>query len=354
MKALVLAGGSGTRLRPFTYSLAKQLVPVANKPVLVHCLENIAAVGISEVGVIVGNHGSQIQDTVGDGAAWGLRITYLPQEAPLGLAHCVVVARDFLGDDDFLMYLGDNVFASGVTAAAASFRARRPDAQIVVAPVTDPRHYGVAEVDPDGRVLRLEEKPQRPRSNLAVTGAYFFTPVLHEAIGRLTPSGRGELEITDALALLVATGRKVTAERYAGYWKDTGKVDDLLECNRVLLEQLPTRIEGEVDAASRIEGPVVVEAGARIIRSELIGPVAVAAGSTVRDSRVGPNVSVGPDSVLDGTSVEDSITLTGVRITGVQNLRRSLIGQWALVDSGSGGPHNRLIIGDHAQAEVPA
>lgn len=354
MKALVLSGGAGTRLRPLTYSTAKQLVPVANKPVLVHVLENIRDIGVREVGVIVGDRAEQIKQAIGTGDRLGLRITYLSQDAPLGLAHCVMIAKDFLGDEDFVMYLGDNIFADGIRPAAATFRRRRPDAHLVVAKVEDPNQYGVAELEPDGSVRALVEKPAKPRSDLAVTGAYFFTSAIHQAVRAIRPSRRGELEITDAVAQLIATGRTVTAERYEGYWKDTGKVDDLLECNRVLLERVSARIAGEVDAATRLHGNVVVEAGARITNSHLIGPLIIGAGTTVHNSRIGPYAAIGKNCVISDSTLQDSITLDGVTIRGVQRLQHSLIGHRSDVRAARGTAHRRLIIGDHTRAEIPA
>ncbi|MEH6376097.1 glucose-1-phosphate thymidylyltransferase [Streptomyces sp. KLMMK] len=359
MKALVLSGGEGTRLRPFTYSMAKQLVPVANKPVLVHCLENLRDIGIEDVGVIVGGHAAQIEATVGDGSRLGLRLTYIRQEAPLGLAHCVALAADFLGDDDFVMYLGDNVLADGIAEAAEAFHERRPDAQVLVTKVADPRQYGVAEVDADSKVLALVEKPSAPRSDLAVIGVYFFTAAVHEAVRAIEPSARGELEITDAIQHLVDAGRTVTAREYEGYWKDTGKIDDLLECNREILARTggtaADREGAEVDAESILQGPVVLGPGARVVRSKLTGPLVIGAGSVVTDSNVGPYTAVGRDCVLEDSGVEDSIILEGAAIKNVRDLQSCVIGRWAEVRKPvTAASGSRLIIGDHTRAEVMA
>ncbi|HYB46193.1 MAG TPA: glucose-1-phosphate thymidylyltransferase, partial [Streptosporangiaceae bacterium] len=261
MKALVLAGGSGTRLRPITHTSAKQLVPVANKPVLFYGLEAIRDVGITEVGIVVGDTAPAIQSAVGDGGAFGLRVTYIRQPAPLGLAHAVLVAREFLGDDDFVMYLGDNFIVGGIAELVEEFRASRPDAHIMLTAVEDPRQFGVAELDSTGQVIGLEEKPERPRSNLALVGVYLFTPAVHEAVAALTPSRRGELEITEAVEDLMATGHKVTSTIISGYWKDTGNVADMLEVNRMVLESIEPRCDGVADAASELIGRVAVEAG---------------------------------------------------------------------------------------------
>jgi glucose-1-phosphate thymidylyltransferase len=326
MKALVLAGGSGTRLRPFSYSMPKQLIPVANTPVLVHVLHGVRDLGVTEVCVVVGNRGHEFEAVLGDGSGLGLRITYLPQDAPHGLAHTVSIARDFLGDDDFVMYLGDNVLPDGVAGIAEEFAAHRPAAQVVVCKVPDPRSFGVAELGPDGEVLRLVEKPREPRSDLALIGVYFFTPAIHAAVAAIEPSARGELEITDAIQWLVSAGADVRASRYEGYWKDTGSVADVLECNRHLLDGLSRRVDGSVDADSVLVGRVVVEAGARILRSRVEGPAIIGAGTVVRESRVGPYTSIGRDCVVADSRLDNSIALDGASITGLHGLRDSLLG----------------------------
>ncbi|MGW0313478.1 glucose-1-phosphate thymidylyltransferase [Streptomyces flavidovirens] len=355
MKALVLSGGSGTRLRPFSYSMPKQLMPIANRPVLEHVLENIRALGVSEVAVVVGDGGPQIRAALGDGARLGLRITYIRQEQPLGLAHCVKLARDYLGDDDFVMYLGDNMLPQGVTDIAEDFRTLRPCAQVVVHKVADPRAFGVAEVAVDGRVTRLVEKPEQPRSDLALTGVYFFTPAIHEAIDSITPSARGELEITDAIQWLVSSGATVAAREYTGYWKDTGRVEDVLDCNRELLDGVSRSVGGHVDAESLLIGPVVVEPGAGIVRSRIVGPAIVGAGSLVIDSQVGPYTSIGRDCRIKDSGLDRSIVLDGASVSRVPALRGSLIGRSAAVTSAdAGGAHHRLVVGDHTRVEVAA
>ncbi|MET9535586.1 MULTISPECIES: glucose-1-phosphate thymidylyltransferase [unclassified Streptomyces] len=355
MKALVLSGGSGTRLRPFSYSMPKQLIPIANKPVLEHVLENIRDLGVTEIGVIVGDWAPQIQAVLGDGSRLGVRITYIPQDRPTGLAACVSLARPFLGDDDFVMYLGDNMLPEGVGRIAEQFTATRPAAQVVVHKVSDPRAFGVAELDADGRVERLVEKPQNPRSDLALIGVYFFTPAIHEAVASIEPSTRGELEITDAVQWLVTHGAEVKASEYGGYWKDTGRVEDVLECNRKLLDGLKPRIDGEVDPASVLIGPVVVEAGARVIRSRIEGPVIIGAGTVVEDSHIGPHTSIGKECVLSGTHIDYSIALDGAMVSQVRGLYGSLIGRSASVGPADiGTTHHRLVVGDHTRVEVAA
>ncbi len=353
MKALVLAGGSGSRLRPITHTSAKQLLPVANKPVLFYGLEAIAAAGITEVGIVVGDTAAAIEDAVGDGARFGLAVTYIHQDAPLGLAHAVLISRDFLSSDDFVMYLGDNFIVGGITELIDEFAVGRPEAQIMLTTVSDPRQFGVVEVDEDGEVLGLEEKPPDPKSDLALVGVYIFTPVIHEAIRTLAPSARGELEITEAIAWLVDNGRKVRATRISGYWKDTGNVSDLLEVNRALLENLATRCDGTVDGSSQLIGRVVVEAGARVCRSRVVGPVVIGAGTMIDRSYLGPFTSVGEDCEITESEIEYSIVLRGGSIRGVRRIEASLIGQDVEVTPAPRVRRaHRLVLGDHSKVQI--
>ncbi|MEU8032353.1 glucose-1-phosphate thymidylyltransferase [Streptomyces sp. NPDC049099] len=354
MKALVLSGGLGSRLRPFSHSMPKQLIPVAGRPVLAHVVTSLKDMGVVDIGVVVGDRGDEIASALGDGSSLGVRITYVRQDEPRGLAHCILVAREFLGDDDFVMYLGDNMLADGVQDIADAFRTRRPSAQIVVHKVPDPREFGVAEVDEDGRVLVLTEKPARPRTDLAVIGVYFFTAAVHEAVAAITPSARGELEITDALQWMVDRGADVRARVYSGFWKDTGRIEDVLECNRELLDRLAPSLRGEVDGASELEGPVVIEEGARVIRSRLTGPVIIGAGAVVRDSVVGPHTAVGGGCVLDTADVRNSILLDGATLRRVGGVRASVIGRDATVSSTGFARCGRLVVGDHSSVEVAA
>jgi len=355
MKALVLSGGSGSRLRPFTHSMPKQLVPVANRPVLHYCMENLREIGVTEVGIIVGRHSAEIRTACGDGSNYGLKITYIEQSAPLGLAHCVITAEEFLGDDDFVMFLGDNIFAEGIADAAASFARNRPQAQVVVIKVDDPSQYGVVELDLEGAVEHLVEKPAEPRSDLAVTGAYFFTSAIQEAVRSIQPSRRGELEITDAIQWLLDHGRTVRAEHYSGLWSDTGNIDELLECNRQMMDRVLPDVRGEVDDASLLSGSISIEPGARVIRSRLTGPVIIAAGSLVSDAVVGPYSVVGRDCVLVDAGVSDTIILDGGSVRGVRGINGSLIGRGAVVVSnGNGNLDHRMLVGDHSRVEVPA
>jgi glucose-1-phosphate thymidylyltransferase len=354
MKALVLSGGMGTRLRPLTHSMAKQLVPIANKPVLVHCLEKIRDAGITQVGIIVGDRGEEIRRALELRPELRLELTYLPQEAPFGLAHCVLLARDFLGEDDFVMYLGDNIISGSLAELGAEFREHRPAAQLVVTPVDNPSESGVVELAPDGMVGAVVEKPEVPPSNLAITGVYFFSAAVHRAVDNITVGRRGEWEITDAVAWLIEQGLPVRAHLHTGFWKDTGRIQDVIDCNRFLLDQTVTRpdLAGEVDAASVITGPVVVEAGARVVRSRITGPAVIGAGTLVEDSDVGAHTALGRDCVLRHAGIEDSITLEGVSVIDVQGIHSSLIGRAAQVISAPDAGRHRLFVGDHTLVQV--
>ncbi|MBD3143099.1 glucose-1-phosphate thymidylyltransferase [Microbispora bryophytorum] len=352
MKALVLAGGSGTRLRPITHTRAKQLVPVANKPVLFYGLESIAAAGVSEVGIVVGDTQDEIEAAVGDGSRFGLQASYLRQEAPLGLAHAVLIARDYLGDDDFVMYLGDNFIVGGIESLVGRFRERRPSAQIMLTRVSDPRQFGVAELAGDGRVVGLEEKPREPKSDLALVGVYLFTPAIHEAVAELKPSWRGELEITDAIQWLIDAGHEVEPAVISGYWKDTGNVADMLEVNRLVLESLERRVDGDVEDSELI-GRVVVEAGATVRGSRIVGPVVVGAGAVVDRSYVGPFTSIGADCVVSGSEIEYSIVLARSSIEGVRRIEASLIGHDVEITPAPDTPKaHRLVLGDHSRVQI--
>ena len=353
MKALVLAGGSGTRLRPITHTSAKQLLPVANKPVLFYCLEDLAGAGITDVGIVVGDTAPAVQDAVGDGSAFGLKVTYIPQAAPLGLAHAVLVAADYLGDDDFVMYLGDNFIVGGIAGLVDEFRARRPAAQIMLTQVSEPRSFGVAELDADGRVIGLEEKPQQPKSDLALVGVYMFTPAVHEGIAQLKPSWRGELEITEAIQWLLDAGLPVSSTVISGYWKDTGNVADMLEVNRMVLESMPAACHGTVDAASELIGRVVIEEGATVTGSRVVGPVIIGAGTTVTDSYIGPFTALAEDCVISEAEIEYSIVLRGASIRGVRRIEASLIGHDVEITPAPNVPRaHRLILGDHSKVQI--
>jgi glucose-1-phosphate thymidylyltransferase len=354
MKALVLSGGHGTRLRPITHTSAKQLVPVANKPVLFYGLEAIAEAGVTDVGIVVGDTAPAIEAAVGDGSQLGIKVTYIRQQEPLGLAHAVLIARDFLGEDDFIMYLGDNFIVGGITGLVEEFTAERPEARIMLARVSDPRSFGVAELDPKtGRVMGLEEKPKEPKSDLALVGVYLFTPAIHEAVASLKPSWRGELEITEAIQWLLDHGRTVQSTTIAGYWKDTGNVADMLEVNRQVLEELESRIDGAVDDACEIIGRVVVEAGATVSGSRIVGPAVIGAGSTITGSYIGPFTAIDADCLVDDSEIEYSIVLSNASISGVRRIEASLIGHYAEVTPAPRVPRaHRLVLGDHSKVQI--
>ena len=353
MKALVLSGGAGTRLRPITHTSAKQLVPVANKPVLFYGLEAIAEAGITEVGIIVGETAEEIREAVGDGSRFGIAITYIPQERPLGLAHAVLVARDFLGDDDFVMYLGDNFIVGGIAGLVEGFRTDRPDAQILLTQVPDPTSFGVAELDGGGRVVALEEKPKEPKSDLALVGVYLFTPAVHEAVRSIEPSWRGELEITHAIQWLIDRRCDVRSTMISGYWKDTGNVGDMLEVNRTVLESIEPLVAGDVDDATEIVGRVRIAHGATVRGSRIVGPVVIAAGVEISGSYVGPFTSISEQCRIEDSEIEFSIVLPGSSITGVRRVEASLIGRNVEVTPALRAPAaHRLILGDHSKVQI--
>ena len=355
MKGLILSGGAGTRLRPITYTSAKQLVPVANKPILFYGLEDMAAAGINEIGIVIGDTGDEIKAAVGDGSRWGLDVTYLPQDAPLGLAHCVLIARDFLGDDDFVMYLGDNLLQQGLKEFVDHFEEDREDvaAQILLCKVPDPQRFGVAELDARGEVVRLVEKPAEPPSDLALVGIYLFDSSIHDAVRAIGPSARGELEITDAIQTLVDRGHRVRAQVLDGWWIDTGKLTPLLEANRLILETLDRSIAGSVDEDSRIDGRVVVQPGAEVVRSTVRGPAIIGEGTRIVDSYIGPFTAVYHDCLVDGSEVEHSVVLEHSRIVEAGRLIDSLIGRSVEVTRSAERPRaNRLVLGDHSVVDL--
>ena len=353
MKALVLSGGSGSRLKPITHTSAKQLVPVANKPVLFYGLEAIADAGITDVGIIVGDSRPEIEAAVGDGSALGIRATYIQQEAPLGLAHCVLIAREFLGDDEFVMYLGDNFIIGGISDLVDEFKRGGADAQVLLTKVDNPEQFGIAELDADGRIERLVEKPKAPKSNLALVGVYMFGPAIHDAVRAIKPSGRGELEITDAIQWLIESGKDVRPYMVTGYWKDTGRLEDMLECNRKVLESVEPSCKGSVDAVSRIIGRVVIEDGASVERSTVRGPAIIGRGTRIVDSYIGPFTSIYHDCVVESTEVEYSIVLESTRILGVSRIEDSLIGKEVEITPSTAMPRaHRLMIGDHSKISL--
>ncbi|MFH9725782.1 glucose-1-phosphate thymidylyltransferase [Streptomyces sp. NPDC017254] len=352
MKALVLAGGTGSRLRPFTHSGTKQLLPIANKPVLFYGLEAIAAAGIREVGLVVGDYEDDIRHVVADGTDFGLDITYVRQSRPLGLAHAVAVAGDFLADDDFLVYLGDNYLQDGIAGFVARAASQPAAARLLVTPVPDPSAFGVAEVDEDGLVTGVEEKPPSPRGDLALIGVYAFTPALHEAVRAIRPSPRGELEITSAIQWLVDRGHQVRAERTTSVWRDTGSVDDMLEVNRHVLDGLTGRLDGKVDQDSAVVGRVSLAEGAVVRGSRITGPVIIGPGSVISDAVIGPYTSIGANCRVRESSIEASVLLDGADVECAGRIERSFIGRGAVVAAPRFPYAHRLVLGDHSKVHL--
>jgi glucose-1-phosphate thymidylyltransferase len=354
LKGLILSGGRGTRLRPITHTSAKQLVPVANRPVLFYGIEAMAQAGIEDVGIIIAPEtGDEIRAAVGDGSKFGVRIAYIVQDEPAGLAHAVLTAEPFLGTDPFVMYLGDNLLQGGIDGLVADFRASAPDALILLTPVSDPEHYGVAELDGD-RVIALAEKPPAPRTNLALVGVYMFTACVHDAARAIEPSPRGELEITDAIQHLVDAGRRVEPHIVKGWWKDTGRLEDMLEANRLILDTIAARVEGEL-IDSQCDGRVVVEPGARLERSTVRGPAVVGAGARLTDAYVGPYSAIGEDCVIERAEVEHSILLTGSSVRDLDGrMESSLLGRNVHITRDDRQPRAyRFMVGDNSNIAIP-
>ena len=349
MKGLILSGGRGTRLRPITFTSAKQLVPVANKPILFYGLEALVESGICEIGIVVGDTRQEIKDAVGDGARFGARVTYIEQEAPLGLAHAVLIAEAFLGGEPFVMYLGDNLLRAGLTALVDEFRATAPNAQILLARVPNPQQFGVAELA-GGRVVRLVEKPTTPASDLALVGVYMFDRHVFEAVRAIRPSARGELEITDAIQWLIDHGRVVVPRVIDGWWKDTGKLEDILEANRLVLDTIDRRIEGEVEG-SEVLGKVIIEVGAKVVQSTIRGPAVIGKGAMIENAYIGPFTAVGDHAIVRSSEVEHSIVLEGSSITDIGGrIESSLIGRQVSIYRAGGKPRSyNFMLGDRSQ-----
>jgi glucose-1-phosphate thymidylyltransferase len=354
LKGLILSGGAGTRLRPITHTSAKQLVPVANKPVLFYGIEALVEAGITEIGIIIAPEtGDEIREAAGDGSAFGATITYIEQEAPLGLAHALLTAEDYLGQAPFVMYLGDNLLRNGLVELVEAFRASEPEALILLTSVADPESYGVAELDGE-RVVRLVEKPKDPPSDLALVGVYMFSPEIFAAAKSIEPSARGELEITDAIDALIDGGKRVEPHIVRGWWKDTGRLEDMLEANRLVLEDISERLDGEL-VDTKVEGKVVIEKGAKLERSTVRGPAIIGAGAHIMDSYVGPYTAIDRDVVIAGSEIEHSIVLAGSRIRDLPaRMEASLLGKGVTVERSLGMPQTlRLLVGDHADIAIP-
>ncbi|MGC1185606.1 MAG: glucose-1-phosphate thymidylyltransferase [Candidatus Dormiibacterota bacterium] len=352
MKGLVLSGGKGTRLRPITHTGAKQLVPIANKPILFYGLEALVEAGVSEIGIVVGDTAEEVKRAVGDGSRFGARVEYIAQPAPMGLAHAVATARRFLAGSDFVMYLGDNFITGGITGVVEQFQRERPDALILLKEMDHPERFGVAELEGD-QVVRLTEKPKVPRSNLVLVGVYLFQAGILEAVDAIAPSERGELEITDAIQWEIDHGRRVIPHVVTGNWVDTGKMDDLLECNRVVLDMLPERREGQVAGDSKLLGKVILEEGSEVIGSTIRGPVIIGAHTRVIDSFVGPFTALYHHVLLEGSEIEHSIVLENTAIRGVGKIEDSLIGRDVVIEKSDTRPQaHKLMLGDHSRVSL--
>jgi glucose-1-phosphate thymidylyltransferase len=354
MKGLILSGGKGTRLRPITHTSAKQLVPVANRPVLFFGIDAMAQAGITDIGIIIAPEtGDEIRAAAGDGAQFGVQITYIEQDEPAGLAHAVLTAEPFLGDSSFVMYLGDNLLQGGIEDLVAAFEKNDPDALILLTPVPDPEHFGVAELDGDNRVVALAEKPPEPKTNLALVGVYMFKSLIHDASRAIEPSARGELEITDAIQHLVDSGHRVEPHIVEGWWKDTGRLEDMLEANRLILDTIEERIEGEL-IDSPVEGRVVIEKGAVLKNTTVRGPAIIGANAKLTDCYVGPYSAIGENCIVQRAEIEHSILLAGAEVHDLNGrMEGSLLGRDVKITRGKRQPKAyRFMAGDNCEIEI--
>ena len=360
MKGLILSGGKGTRLRPLTYTSAKQLIPIANRPILFYAIDALAAAGVTEIGIVTGDTSAEVEAAVGDGSRFGVQVTYIHQDAPLGLAHAVKVSQDFIGDSTFVMYLGDNLVRRGIVPIVEEFKAVAPEALILLAHVAEPRQFGVAEFE-DGRLVRLVEKPEVTTSDLALVGVYVFTKSVFAAIDSIEYSARGELEITDAIQRMIHTGRDVKAhvitephQARVATWKDTGRLEDVLEANQLVLDEIEPRIEIELSPDVRVEGKVVVEPGVTLLRSVVRGPAIIGRGSCIEGAFIGPYTSISEGCTVRHAEIENSIMLHGTVVENVdERIDSSLIGKECVVRGTASRPRaHRLLLGDHSRLEM--
>jgi len=354
MKGLILAGGKGTRLRPLTYTSAKQLIPVANKPILFYGIEAMADVGIEDIGIVVGDTHRDIRSACGDGSRWKVNITYIQQESPLGLAHAVKISRDFIRDDKFCMYLGDNILRDGLHDIIAEYEKTRANSLILLTTVPNPQQFGVAEVDRMGNVTRLVEKPAEPRSNLALVGVYLFDKRIFQACENIRPSARGELEITDAIQFLITSGYTVRPSMVNGWWKDTGKKDDLLDANRLVLQNIGRDVQCEIRGQQPIEGNVIAHKEALIMDSRIRGPVIIGKEAKIENSYIGPFTSIGPGVQIRGSEIEHSIIMEGAEIIDIDTrLADCVLGKNSLMTmSGERPKAVRAMLGDNSQVSL--
>lgn len=353
MKALITSAGRGTRLRPITHTQNKHLIPIANKPMLHYAIESVREAGITDVGIVVPADSDEVPKAIADGAAWGVKITYVRQEGPLGLAHAVKVSQPFIGDDSFLFYLGDNIVLGGVRRFVQAFEQLGCNCLLTLAKVRDPQRFGVPVFEGD-RIVAVEEKPKRPKSDYAVAGIYVYDHHIFEAVKSIGPSARGELEISDAHQYLIDRGRKVEYRELTGWWKDTGKPTDLLEANRMVLETIEAKVEGTIDTVSHVEGNIAIGRGARVVNSKIRGPVIIGEQSVIEESYIGPSTSIGARTTVRKSEIEYSIVMQDCRIDSVgTRIEGSLLGNGVEVVSANGKPRvNRFMIGDQSRVEV--
>jgi glucose-1-phosphate thymidylyltransferase len=353
MKGLILAGGFGTRLRPLTYTGAKQLIPVANKPIIFYGIESLVKAGVKEIGVVVGETAAEVMSVVGNGDRFGAKIEYIPQAAPLGLAHAIKISKKYLGEEPFIMYLGDNLLKEDLADLIKKFQTLNPDALILLTEVLNPQEFGVAVVDETGRVRKLVEKPKEPPSNLALVGVYIFNPRIFLAIDNIKPSARNELEITDAIQWLLDNNHKVESSMVKGWWKDTGKPDDIIEANLLILEDIATVNQGTL-IDTIVNGRVRIEAGAVIEKSVIRGPVVIGKNARISRSFIGPFSSIGENVVIENSEIECSLIMEGARITNLEKrIDRSIIGKNVIINQTDQSPRtNKFIIGDQSYLEI--
>jgi len=353
MKALILSGGYGTRLRPITYSQQKQLIPVANKPILFYSIEDVIECGIRDIGIIVGPNKEQVMEIV-NSANFDAEITFVEQDAPRGLAHTVLISEEFIGDEPFVMYLGDNILKEGIIKHAENFRKKNLDASIMLTEVENPEEFGVAELNEDGSVKRLIEKPKKPPSNLALVGIYFFNHSIHEAVKSIKPSWRNELEITDAIQWLIDNGYRVDASIVSGWWKDTGKPEDILDANRLILDDLTTKIKVEAEVKGEIRGRVAIDTGTKVNESSVIkGPALIGKDCVIKDGYIGPYTSIGNRCEIINSEVEDSVVMDGAKLINAGNIVDSMIGKGAVIERNKNLPKgNKFIIGDNSWVRI--
>ncbi len=353
MKALIASGGKGTRLRPITHTQNKHLIPIANKPILHYAIEAAVGANIKEIGIVTNAESDEVQRAIGDGSRWGAKITYIPQDAPLGLAHVVKIAESFIGKEKFIFYLGDNMVVGGVKRFIDEFEKSGANCFLTLARVKDPERFGVPEIN-NGKIVRIEEKPKHPKSEFAVSGIYLYDRHVFEAVNNIKPSARGELEISDAHQFLIDKGYEIGYCEITGWWKDTGKPSDLLEANRLVLDNMEPRISGEADAPSVLAGKIVTETGSKIINSVVRGPAIIGKNCVIENSYIGPFTSIGDNTIVRNSEVEYSIVLSECKILDVKiRIEGSLLGNDVEIVEANGKPHvHRFMIGDQSRVEV--